>query len=158
MAEAEYQKVEAWNSCVRLAAAVGRLKVGSNLKASQDAQQKAFEQAGLSSALVAEGALRDGPGQVALYRDARGALAQCRSWLHILALLMNEDDAVFDKEHDLAEAASRQLNAMLRAMDRDRDRPSGLAPAQLRPAAQGGGYQGGGNPRPDRPPRPGGPR
>ena len=53
MAEFAYQDVEAWNTAVRLAAAVGRLKIGSNLKASADAQQKAFEQAGLACALLA---------------------------------------------------------------------------------------------------------
>ncbi len=118
MAEFDYQNVEAWNSALRLTTAVGRLKVGSNLKASQDAQAKAFEQAGLATALIAEGSGREGGGQVDLYRDARGSLAQCRSWLHVLAALMNEQDAVFGNEFDLAEQASRQVNAALRSLER----------------------------------------
>jgi len=118
MPEYEYQNVEAWNTAIKLAAAVGRLKIGSNLKASADAQQKAFEQAGLASALIAEGSLREGAGAVPLYRDARGALAQCRSWLHVLAAVTNEADSVFGNEFDLAEQASRQLNALLRTIDR----------------------------------------
>ncbi|MFN0096999.1 MAG: hypothetical protein ACKVVT_19745 [Dehalococcoidia bacterium] len=159
MADNGYQDVEAWNTTVRLAAAVGRLKVGSNLKASADAQQRAFEQAGLAAALVAEGAQRDGGGAVPLFRDARGALAQCRSWLHVLAMLMNEPDTVFDNEHNLADQASRQLNAMLRNLDRA---PAMGAPMSLarpaRPMGPGGPGSGVG-PRGDRPPRPaGGPR
>jgi hypothetical protein len=145
MAEFEYQHVEAWNTAVKLTAAVGRLRVGSNLKASADAQTEAFKQAGLAAALIAEGAGRDGGAQVQLYRDARGSLAQCRSWLHILASLMNEQDTVFANELDLAEQCARQVAGALRAMDR------GSLPAQ--------------NPMPQRPPvrgpapaRPGGPR
>ena len=130
MAEFAYQNVEAWNTSVKLTAAVGRLKIGSNLKASADAQTKAFEQAGLACALIAEGASREGPGQVALYRDARGALAQCRSWLHVLAAVTNEQDTVFGNEFDLAETASRQVNGLLRALDR---------PAPMGPQGQGQG-------------------
>ena len=48
MAEGDPQSIEAWNTSVRLAAAVGRLKIGSNLKASADAQAKAFELAGIA--------------------------------------------------------------------------------------------------------------
>ncbi|MCC6382808.1 MAG: hypothetical protein IT304_09875 [Dehalococcoidia bacterium] len=146
MPEFDYQNIEAWNSAVRLAAAVGRLKVGSNLKASGDAQQKAFEQAGLACALVAEGASREGPAQVGLYRDARGALAQCRAWLHILAALTNEPDTVFANELDLAETAARQISGMLRTIERA---PS-LGPRPPRPPAPVPG------PRPANPPR-GGP-
>jgi hypothetical protein len=148
MAEFDYQNVEAWNTAIRLTTAVGRLKVGSNLKASQDAQSKAFEQAGLASALIAEGAGREGPSQVNLYRDARGSLAQCRSWLHILAALMNEQDAVFGNEFDLAEQASRQLTAQLRNLERG---PSQGAPP--RPPMRGGPASAGGGPR-GNPPRP----
>jgi hypothetical protein len=118
MPEFEYQNVEAWNTAIKLAAGVGRYKTGSNLKASADAQQHAFEQAGLACALIAEGSTREGPGQVGLYRDARGALAQCRAWLHILAAVTNEQDSVFGNELDLAEQGARQLSAMLRAIDR----------------------------------------
>lgn len=118
MAEFEYQNVEAWNSALRLAGSVGRLKVGSNLKASADAQAHAFEQAGMAVALIAEGSGREGGAQVGLYRDARGALAQCRAWLHVLALVTNEPESVFGNELDLAELASRQLNAMLRTIER----------------------------------------
>lgn len=140
MAEFAYQNVEAWNTGVKLAAAVGRLKIGSNLKASADAQTKAFEQAGLACALIAEGASREGPGQVALYRDARGALAQCRSWLHVLAAVTNEQDTVFGNEFDLAEVASRQVNGLLRTMERPA--PMGGGPGQgqpSRPPMQRGG-------------------
>jgi len=147
MAEFEYQKVEAWNTAIRLASTVGRLKIGSNLKAAADAHQNAFQQAGLACALIAEGASREGPAQVGLYRDARGALAQARSWLHVLAAVMNEKDEVFANELDLAEQASRQLGAMLRSMER----PPVPGP---RPPLRGGPAPAG--PRPGGPPR--GPR
>lgn len=149
MAEFEYQNVEAWNTAIKLTAAIGRLRVGSNLKASADAQAEAFKQAGLAAALIAEGSGRDGGGQVQLYRDARGSLAQCRSWLHILAALMNEQDTVFANELDLAEQCARQVSGALRAMDRG---PAPMQNAQpQRPPMRG--------PAPARPPRgPGGPR
>jgi hypothetical protein len=143
MAEFEYQNVEAWNTAVKLAASVGRLKIGSNLKASENAQQQAFEQAGLASALIAEGSGREGPAQVALYRDARGALAQCRSWIHILAAVTNEQDSVFGNELDLAEQASRQVSAYLRTIDRAPGGPAGAPRPPMRP-------QGGQGPRPPR--------
>ena len=156
MAEFDYQNVEAWNSALRLTTAVGRLKVGSNLKASQDAQAKAFEQAGLATALIAEGSGREGGAQVDLYRDARGALAQCRSWLHVLAALMNEQDAVFGNEFDLAEQASRQLNAALRSFERGDRNERGPMPGG-RPTQGGGrGPMGPGQQGP--PPRPTGAR
>ena len=140
MAEFAYQNVEAWNTAVKLTAAVGRLKIGSNLKASADAQTKAFEQAGLACALIAEGAGRDGPGQVALYRDARGSLAQCRSWLHVLAALTNEQDSVFGNEFDLAEAAARQVGGVLRSLDRPAPPSSNQGPGMSgpRPPMRGG--------------------
>ena len=78
MAEGDPQSIEAWNTSIRLAAAVGRLKIGSNLKASADAQAKAFELAGIACGLIAEAAGRDGPAQAGILRDARGALAQCK--------------------------------------------------------------------------------
>ena len=64
MAEFEYQNIEAWNTSIRLATSVGRLKIGSNLKAAADAHQQAFAQAGLARALIAEGSGRDGPAQI----------------------------------------------------------------------------------------------
>lgn len=151
MAEFAYDEVEAWHTTVKLATAVGRLKVGSNLKASGDAQQRAFEQAGLAGAMVAEGASREGGSQIGLYRDARGALAQCRAWLHILASLMNEPDSIFGNELDLAETASRQLSGMLRTLDRPAPSFGGGGP---------GGPGGGGRPMgpPNRGPGGGGPR
>ena len=145
MAESDYQQSEAFRTAVRLAAAVGRLKVGSNLKAAADAQSQAFEQAGVAAALIAEATGREGPAQVALYRDARGAIAQCRAWLHVLAAVMNEQDSVFGNELDLAEQASRQISATLRTLDR------GPAPMGARPAPRPGGP-------PPRGPRQGGPR
>ncbi|MBI2766143.1 MAG: hypothetical protein HYX53_09560 [Chloroflexi bacterium] len=145
MAEFDYQNVEAWNTALRLTAAIGRLKIGSNLKASNDAQQKAFEQAGLACALIAEGSGREGPAQVDLYRDARGALAQARSWVHVLAAVTNEQDAVFGNEFDLAEQAARQVTGMLRSIERG---PGPGAP--MRPPLRGG--------PPGPPPRPAGPR
>ena len=147
MAEFEYQNVEAWQTALRLTVAVGRLKVGSNLKASADSQAKAFEQAGLACALIAEGAGREGGAQVALYRDARGALAQCRSWLHVLASLMNEQETAFANEFDLAELGSRQLTAMLRVLDRGEGMGGG---PNVRPPA--------GRQAPPPPPRPAGSR
>ncbi len=148
MPEFEYQKVEAWNTAVRLAAAVGRLKIGSNLKASADAHAHAFEQAGIACALIAEASSREGPAQVGLYRDARGALAQCRSWLHVLAAVTNESDTVFGNELDLAEQAARQVTGTLRSLDR--------GPAGPRPPLRG--VPAPSAPRPGGPPRGGAPR
>jgi len=132
MAEFAYQDSEAWATTVKLAAAVGRLRIGSNLKAAADAQAHAFEQAGLACAYVAEGAMRDGGSQAAMYRDARASLARCRSWIHVLAAVTNEQDSLFGNELDLAEAASRQLNAVLRSLDRGGPQATGA-----RPPAQG---------------------
>jgi len=146
MAEFEYQNIEAWNTAIRLATSIGRLKIGSNLKAAADAHQQAFTQAGLACALIAEGSGRDGPAQIGMYRDARGALAQARSWLHVLAAVMNEPDTVFGNELDLAEQASRQLGAILRSAERG---PAGPRPP-MRPGSAPSG------PRPAGPPR--GPR
>ncbi|MGH2610928.1 MAG: hypothetical protein ACRDHF_17745 [Tepidiformaceae bacterium] len=147
MAEADYRQSEAFNTSLRLATAVGRLKVGSNLKAAADAQTKAFEQAGMAAALIAEATTREGPAQIGLYRDARGSLAQTRAWLHVLASVLNEQDTVFGNELDMADQASRQVSATIRTLDRG----PGVGP---RPAPRG----------PDRPPqrqqgpRPGGVR
>ena len=111
MAEGEPQSIEAWNTTIRLAAAVGRLKIGSNLKASADAQSKAFELAGVACGLIAEAAAAGGGAQAGLLRDARGALAQCKSWIHVLAAVTNEQDSVFGNELDLIDQASRQVAA-----------------------------------------------
>lgn len=137
MAEGDYRQSEAFNTAVRLATAVGRLKVGSNLKAAADAQGNAFEQAGMAAALIAEAITREGPAQLGLYRDARGSLAQCRAWMIVLASVMNEQDAVFGAELDLAEQASRQIAATLRTLDRP---PGPVAP---RPVPQRGAGPGG---------------
>lgn len=118
MAEFDYQDVEAWKTSLKLASNVGRLKIGSNLRASATAQDRAYEQAALACALIAEATTRDGVGQVGLLRDSRGALAQCRAWLHVLASVTNESDAVFATELDLAEQAARQVSGMLRTLDR----------------------------------------
>ncbi len=64
MAETEGQSIEAWHTTIRLAAAVGRLKIGSNLRASSDAQAKAFDLAGIACGLIAEAATREGPAQI----------------------------------------------------------------------------------------------
>jgi len=151
MAEGDAQSIEAWNTSIRLAAAVGRLKIGSNLKASADAQAKAFELAGVASGLIAEAAGASGPAQAGLLRDARGALAQCKSWIHVLAAVTNEQESVFGNELDLIDQASRQVGAFLRSLDR------GPAPGGPRPPMRQGGGPG---PRPGgSPPRnPGGPR
>jgi hypothetical protein len=152
MAEFAYQDVEAWNTAVKLTAAVGRLRIGSNLKAAESAQARAFEQAGEACAAIAEGSGRDGPGQVALYREARASLARCRAWIHVLAAVTNEQDSVFGNELDLAETASRQLNAMLRSLDRGAG-PGPGAPRNMPPPppARGGPPPRAGGPPP--PPR-----
>jgi hypothetical protein len=148
MAEGEGQSIEAWNTTIRLAAAVGRLKIGSNLRASSDAQAKAFELAGIACGLIAEAAGRDGPAQAGILRDARGALAQCKSWIHVLAAVTNEQESVFGNELDLIDQASRQVGAYLRSMDRGPAQAGGRPP--MRP---------GSGPRPGGPPRnAGGPR
>lgn len=150
MAEGDPQSIEAWNTTVRLAAAVGRLKIGSNLKASADAQAKAFELAGVASGLIAEAAAAGGPAQAGLLRDARGALAQCKSWIHVLAAVTNEQDSVFGNELDLLDQASRQVGAYLRSLDRGPAGGQGPRPPMRQPGA---------GPRPGGPPRnPGGPR
>ena len=150
MAEGDPQSIEAWNTTVKLAAAIGRLKIGSNLKASADAQAKAFDLAGVASGLIAEAALRSGPGQAGLLQDARGALAQCRSWIHVLAAVTHEQDSVFGNELDMLEQATRQIGAFLRSLDRGPQQVGGPRPPMRQ---QGPG------PRPGGPPRnPGGPR
>jgi len=146
MADGE-QTIEAWNTAIRLAAAIGRLKTGSNLKAAADAQAKAFELAGIACGLIAEAATREGPAQGGLLRDARGALAQCRSWIHVLAVVTNEQESVFGNELDLVEQASRQVHAYARSLERGGPAPGGPRPP-LRP--------GGGGPRPASGPRGGG--
>jgi hypothetical protein len=157
MADFDYQNVEAWNTAVRLAAAVGRLKIASNLKASADAQAKAFEMAGTACGLIAEGAGREGPPQAALYRDARGALAQCSSWLHVLASVTSQQPDVFSDELTLADTASRQLGALLRTMDRERAPRPGPVPGG-RPTPPPGGRPSPAAGRPGGGRGPGGPR
>jgi hypothetical protein len=153
MPEFEYQNVEAWNTALKLTTSVGRLRVGSNLKASADAQAEAFKQAGLAAALIAEASGREGGASVALYRDARGAIAQCRSWLHVLTALMNEQDTVFGAEFDLAEQCSRQVSGQLRTLDRPAGPPPGGPPPRPPMRGPAGPRQGG-----PRNQGPGGPR
>ncbi|MGE0601307.1 MAG: hypothetical protein AB7J35_17825 [Dehalococcoidia bacterium] len=148
MAEMEGQSIEAWNTTIRLAAAVGRLKIGSNLRASSDAQAKAFELAGIACGLIAEAAGREGPAQIGILRDARGALAQCKSWIHVLAAVTNEQDSVFGNELDMVEQASRQVNAYIRSIDRG---PAQAGPRP--PMRQGGGPRQGGPRNPGGGPR-----
>ena len=115
-----------------------------------EAQQKSFEQAGLAAAFIAEATERgEGGQQIGLYREAIGALAQCRSWLHVIADLVNEPDSLFSEELELADKAGKQVWAAIRASEmRDRG-----------PAAPGGpgGYSGPrrGGPPPGRDQRPG---
>jgi hypothetical protein len=154
MAEFAYQDVEAWKTTVRLAAAVGRLRIGSNLKAAENSQQHAFEQAGLACAAIAEGAGREGPAQAGLYRDARASLARCRAWLHVLAAVTNEQDAVFGNELDLAETAARQLGASLRQYDRG---PGGAPAPRSGPTPAPGARTGNVIPGPRNPRPPSGP-
>jgi len=145
MAEGEPQSIEAFNTAIKLAASVGRLKIGSNLKASADAQAKAFELAGIACGLIAEAASREGPAQAGLLRDARGALAQCRSWIHVLAAVTNEQESVFGNELDLVEQASRQIAAYVRTLDRGPG--PGAQQAQRPPMRQSGGPRPGGPPQ-----------
>jgi hypothetical protein len=114
----DHTEIEAWNTAIRLAASIGRLKVPSNLRASQEAQDRAFEAAGVAAARIAEAATREGQAQVALLREARGALAACRSWIFVLAALVNEPETVFSAELDLIEQAGKQIAASLRVAER----------------------------------------
>lgn len=114
----DHTEIEAWNTAIRLAASIGRLKVPSNLRASQEAQDRAFQAAGEAAARIAEAGAREGQAQAAILREARGALAACRSWLHVLAALLNEPESVFSAELDLIDQAGKQINAYLRAAER----------------------------------------
>ena len=55
MAERAYEGSEAWTTSLRLAGAVGRLRIMSNLKAVTEAHEHAFAEAGRAAALLAEG-------------------------------------------------------------------------------------------------------
>lgn len=147
MPTTEHQDLEAWNTAIRLAASIGRLKVPSNLRASQEAQDRAFQAAGQAAAHLAEAATREGQAQLAALRDARGALAACRSWIHVLAALINEPETAFSAELDLIEQGGKQINAFLRVAERSAPPAPRTAP---RPAP----------PQPGRPSGrpPGGPR
>jgi len=143
MTAADHHDIEAWNTAIRLAASIGRLKIGSNLRASQEAHERAFEAAGEAAARIAEAGAREGQAQAAILREARGALAACRSWLHVLAALTNEPETVFAEELELIEQAGKQINAYLRAAERAAERAAGPAaparpPASGRPAPQPG--------------------
>jgi hypothetical protein len=102
---------------VRLAAAVGRLRVASNLKAVADAQQAAFLAAGEAAGAIAEAHARDRAAQVGRYREAAGALARCRSWIEVIAELTNEPLSVFDQEIEMADHATKLVVANLQTLD-----------------------------------------
>ena len=141
MAERAYETSESWTTILRLAGAVGRLRIMSNLKAVTEAHDRAFAEAGRAAALLAEGSTYEAAGRrSAACRDARGALAQCEAWLHVIAELTNEPITVFDQELAMADLASRQIGASIRALEmrRDTGRPVGStvsrAPATNRQA------------------------
>jgi hypothetical protein len=139
MTAADHHDIEAWNTAIRLAASIGRLKIGSNLRASQEAHERAFEAAGEAAARIAEAGAREGQAQAAILREARGALAACRSWLHVLAALTNEPETVFADELELIEQAGKQINAYLRVAERaGAAGASARQPAAGRPAPQPG--------------------
>ncbi len=158
MTEHGYETAESFNTTLQLTSMVGRLKVPSNLKAVAEAQNQAFQQAGRACALIAEAAVRDPGGQAAAYRDARGALAQCRAWIHVIAELINEPISVFSDEIGLTDQATKQVNASIRVLDmrreggRDRDRDRDRGPSGPRGRGGPGGQRGG----PPRGPRGGG--
>ena len=82
---------------------------------------------------------------------SRGALAQCKSWIHVLAAVTNEQDSVFGNELDMVDQATRQVSAYLRSLDRG---PAPGGPQGPRPPMRQNT-----GPRPGGPPRnPGGPR
>jgi hypothetical protein len=143
MSGTDHREIEAWNTAIRLAASIGRLKVGSNLRASQEAQDRAFDAAGQAAAHIAEAATRDGPAQVAILRDARCALAASRSWIHVLAALVNEPETAFANELALIDQAGKQINAFLRATERT----GGAPPVPGRPPGRPPGRLQGGPPR-----------
>ncbi|MFQ5380656.1 MAG: hypothetical protein ACE5EF_03390 [Dehalococcoidia bacterium] len=118
MPEFEFAKTEAWNTALRLASDVGRLRVGSNLKAATDAQTAAYEAAGRACALIAEGSALEGRARAGAFREARGMLARAAAWLHVLAAVTNEPATVFNEELDTAERAAHQLSIAVRAAER----------------------------------------
>ncbi len=142
MTEYGYETTEAFNTSLKLASMVGRLRVTSNLQAVREAQQKAFEEAGRACALIVDASTREGGYQAPVYRDARGALAQCRAWIHIVAELINEPASAFSDELEVAEQATKQVSASLRVLDmrRDSSRERGAGPPR------GGGGRGPGGP------------
>jgi len=144
MAEGEPQSIEAWNTTIKLAAAIGRLKIGSNLKASADAQAQDPQWRRAGPAIHEISRYRSGGGQAGLLQDARGALAQCRSWIHVLAAVTNEQESVFGNELDLIEQANRQVGAFLRSLDRG---PQQIGGPRLPGRPQGQGQRPAGPPR-----------
>lgn len=138
----DFETSDSWKTAVRLAAAVGRLRVASNLKAVADAQQAAFAAAGDAAGAIADAHVRDRGGQLARYRDASGSLARCRSWIEVIAELTNEPVAVFDEELQMIERTAKLVTASLQTLEPREGRPP-------RPADRGPREQ-----RPnDRPPR-----
>ncbi len=120
---ADFETSESWKTSVRLAAAVGRLRVASNLKAVADAQQAAFLAAGEAAGALAEATTRDRGGQVGRFRDAAGALARCRSWIEVVAELTNEPVTVFGEELEMIERANKLIAASLSTLDTRDTRP-----------------------------------
>ncbi len=133
MAEFEYQNSEAFNTVIRLAAtvAVGRLKIVSNLKASADAQTKAFEQAGMASRAHRRrvAAAKGGPG---------GALPRCPGRNCPVPCVVARPRCCHERERRglrdrvrTRGAGHRQVNAAIRVLERG---PGGGATRAARPS------------------------
>ncbi len=143
MPEFEFEKTEAWNTALRLTASVGRLRVGSNLKAATDAQAAAYEAAGRACAIIAEGSALEGGNRAAAFREARGMLARSAAWLHILAAVTNEPPTVFNQELDDAEKGAHQLTIAGRAAERGPGGPPRFDRPRGGPGPGGGPGRGG---------------
>ena len=128
----EFATSDSWRVAVRLAAAVGRLRVASNLKAVADGQQAAFMAAGEAAGHIAEAQVRDRAAQVGRYREAAGALARCRSWIEVIAELTNEPITVFDQELELVDHATKLVTASLQAYEAREPRPDNRGPREPR--------------------------
>lgn len=140
---------DSFRSAVRLAAAVGRLRVASNLKAVADAQAAAFMAAGEAAGGVHEAEIRERPAQVGRLREAVAALARCRAWIHVIAELTNQPVDVFGEELGMVDHAERLVLAKLQTLDRGEPRPprrDGRGPRDARPEQAA--------PRPENRPRP----
>lgn len=118
MPEFDFDQTEAWNTTLRLVTNTGRLRIGSNLKAADDAHTAAFTAAGRACAMIAEASALEGGPRVSAYREGRAQLAQCSAWLQVLASLINEPSTVFAEELEMADKAAHQLSASARAAER----------------------------------------